>query len=313
VFPVDQVVEGTDAGEGAVGTIHSVRYFDGNLQFVTIIENHSNVEAYISVEEYVSAGQQLLNSVANPVRPTIVNANIDVFENAPEDGGTGYGHLWADGIGVTEFQVAVPPAGPAGPASVTTPEQSPPGEIPIVDDFQDDEGYTYAVRAAMTIANPEVSIELAPPGFADVLADVNVTGYLTNTTSGRTTDNVEDIVLSLLTLVPEAPTTTDDGCHESELDPIDTWCHAVPLWWFDVGPIPADQSIDLTAYYRVEFRVAETDAQGFADLIEAGDTAAWLAAVMLEVKGEVTYPDLRVIFDPTGKILAECPPEYHCL
>lgn len=117
VFPIYQVVEGTDEGAGVTGTIHSVRYFDGNLQFVTLTENHSNVEAYISVDEYVSAGQQLTNVFASPVRPTIVNANLDIFEGAPEDGGTGYGHIWADGIGVVEFEVAVPPAGTSSPTT----------------------------------------------------------------------------------------------------------------------------------------------------------------------------------------------------
>ena len=121
VFPIGQVIEGIDEGEGVTGTIHSVRYFDGNLQFVTLTENNGTVEANISVDEYVSAGQQLSNVFANPVRPTIVSANIDVFEGAPEDGGTGYGHLWADGIGVVEFEVIVPPAGPAPASTATSP------------------------------------------------------------------------------------------------------------------------------------------------------------------------------------------------
>ena len=120
VFPIYQVVEGTDEGAGVRGTIHSVRYFDGNLQFVTLTENHSNVDAYISVDEYVSAGRQLTNIYGNPARPTVVNANIDVFEGVPEDGGTGYGHIWADGIGVVVFEVAVPPAGSSATATTTT-------------------------------------------------------------------------------------------------------------------------------------------------------------------------------------------------
>ncbi len=112
VYPIGQIVE----AEGVTGTIHSIRYFDGSLQVLTLIENNGTAEAHISSEEFISEGQHLVNLFVSPAGPTVVNANLDVFDAASTTGGTIYGQLWVGNTGVVEFEIPVPPLGSPQPA-----------------------------------------------------------------------------------------------------------------------------------------------------------------------------------------------------
>ncbi|MGE0308255.1 MAG: hypothetical protein AB7Q27_21140 [Acidimicrobiia bacterium] len=105
------VFEGQDEGQGIVGTVHSFRMFDGNLQVVVTTVNNSQVEGELSFSDYVSEGREFSNVFSNSVRPTVTSTALNIFEGVPTSGGTLYGFIWADGIGVTEPSLAVPPLG----------------------------------------------------------------------------------------------------------------------------------------------------------------------------------------------------------
>lgn len=107
VFPLHEVVE----ADGVRGIVHSARYFDGNLQFVVLTENNSDVDAYLTVEEFTAGRSRTSNRLVNPVPPGVTQAYLDVFEGASEDGGTARGQLWANDEPVAEFEITVPPAG----------------------------------------------------------------------------------------------------------------------------------------------------------------------------------------------------------
>lgn len=101
--------EGIDEGEGIIGEVHSFRHFDGVLQLIITTTNRSAVEGYLSFGDYVSGGQQFSQAIGNPVRPGASMTYLEAFEGAPSGGGVAYGHIWADGIGVREVELTVPP------------------------------------------------------------------------------------------------------------------------------------------------------------------------------------------------------------
>jgi hypothetical protein len=105
------VFEGDDEGRGIVGTVHSFRYFDGDLQVLVTTVNNSQVEGELRFEDYVSEGRQFSNVFGNSVYPTVTSTVQNAFENVPASGGTLYGHIWADGHGVEEPTLDVPPLG----------------------------------------------------------------------------------------------------------------------------------------------------------------------------------------------------------
>lgn len=102
---------GIDEGSGITGTVHSFRYFDGGLQVIVTTANNSSVEGEVRFEDYVSDGRQFTNFFGNAVRPTVTQTVINSFEDVPAVGGTLYGHVWADHIGLVEIELSVPPLG----------------------------------------------------------------------------------------------------------------------------------------------------------------------------------------------------------
>jgi hypothetical protein len=121
VYPIGSIVEGVDEGEGVTGIVHSVRYFDGNLQVVTLTANNGDVDAVLTADEFIGENRQIVGVFPETLlRPGITGATVDIFEDAPTSGGTLYGNLWADGIGVTEWTVDVPALGDPQPAPPTT-------------------------------------------------------------------------------------------------------------------------------------------------------------------------------------------------
>lgn len=93
---------------GISGRIHSIRYFDGNLQFLITTTNSGPSKGWVQVTEYAAEGKQYANVFGNELLPVVTSTYMDAFEEAPA-GGVGYGIVWVDGTGQKEFQVQVPP------------------------------------------------------------------------------------------------------------------------------------------------------------------------------------------------------------
>jgi hypothetical protein len=106
-----EVFEGVDEGAGIVGTVHSFRYFDGDLQVVVTTVNDSQVEGELYFGGYVSEGGAFVNGFSNPVRPSATSTVINTFRSVPGGGGVLEGAIRADGIDVAEATLDVPPLG----------------------------------------------------------------------------------------------------------------------------------------------------------------------------------------------------------
>ncbi len=104
ISPGDGTLYETD---GVSGHVHSIRYFDGNTQFLMTTSVSGTKPGSVSVREYSADGKQYSNIYAKEVLPGITVSYLDVFEGAPP-GGTGYGYVWVGGGGDKDFTLQAP-------------------------------------------------------------------------------------------------------------------------------------------------------------------------------------------------------------
>jgi len=91
-------------------TIHSVRYFDSDVQLMAILKNDTNATAHIYWTGYVSNGSQATNAVTTPdTLPGVTRMEQARFTKTTA-GGVAYGELEIDNRS-HKFQVTVPPLG----------------------------------------------------------------------------------------------------------------------------------------------------------------------------------------------------------
>jgi hypothetical protein len=102
--------EWSDWTGSVTGWIHSIRYFDGNVQLLTITQNDSDLtNTSLDFFDYAAGGQQYSSGGSDSALPGITLASLNVFEDAPP-GGTAYGQL-SNTSGDVDPVVTVPPLG----------------------------------------------------------------------------------------------------------------------------------------------------------------------------------------------------------
>ncbi len=91
-------------------TIHSIRYFDGDVQVMAILKNATDASAHIYWSGYVSNGSQATNAVTTTdALPGVTRMEQARFTKTTA-GGVAYGDLVIDNSS-HKFQVTVPPLG----------------------------------------------------------------------------------------------------------------------------------------------------------------------------------------------------------
>ncbi len=100
----------SEAG-GVPGTVHSFRYFDGNLQVLVTTVNSSADEAELSFGDCVTAGRQYTNIFSNTIRPGVTNTAVAEFEAVPPGKGVLYGNIWIGSSSELEVELPVPAIG----------------------------------------------------------------------------------------------------------------------------------------------------------------------------------------------------------
>ena len=101
----------TYEARGITGTVHSFRYFDGNLQVVVTAVNNSDDEGYLGFGDYVTGGREFTNVFSCSIRPTVTSTYIVAFEDVPPGAGTLYGNLWYGNGSELEVTLDVPALG----------------------------------------------------------------------------------------------------------------------------------------------------------------------------------------------------------
>ena len=103
--------EGTGAGAGITGTVHSIRYLDGNLEVVVTTKNEGLVPGRLVLDAYRRDGVRYLpEGRPAPVAPGDTATSLVVFDDvaAPGDDGTLVGRVLARRRTVAPVRLAVP-------------------------------------------------------------------------------------------------------------------------------------------------------------------------------------------------------------
>lgn len=101
----------TYEAQGITGTVHSFRYFDGDLQVVVTTVNNSDDEGYLGFIDYVTGGRQFSNVFSYSVRPTVTSTYMVTFEDVPSGAGTLYGNVIYGNISELDVVIDVPALG----------------------------------------------------------------------------------------------------------------------------------------------------------------------------------------------------------